>query len=166
MNLFSPRRGTHSPTPSPFLSGPTCSIFLPLINSAFRQICYISASKALSRRTSNPSLSSWPGRGDCTSDNNACHCSRGSPEPQSEHTIQTSRWLPYQARSSPPLLCCWNSGSRQLPRDSTLYFCLTELIFFLSYSLKVLFLAQLLDMLWLCSELKCYSLQGKNTLAK
>lgn len=146
-NLFSPGIGTHSTTPSPFLSGPRCSIFLPLINSAFSLICYISAAKALSRHISNPPLSSWPGRGACTSNNNTCHCSRGSREPHSEHKIQTSRWLPYQASSSPPLLSCWNSGSRQLPRDSTLYFCLTELIFFLSYSLKVLFLAQLLELL-------------------
>ena len=114
-------------------------------------------------------LTSWsqpskPGWGEHTSSNNGWCCRQDSWAPFWERGSNTTR-APLQARSFWVWLSCWNFGSRQLPRDSRVYFLPAQADFLPPptpfYSLKVLFLAQSLEMLWLCREPKCDSSQGE-----
>lgn len=84
------------------------------------------------------------------------------PRPHSRHRIQTSCWLSHQASSSPaPALLQELIRFQATTQGFCSLFLSDQADFFFSYSLKVLFLAQLLEMLWFCSEPKCYSLQIK-----
>lgn len=112
-----------------------------------------------------PLLALWrrpseTGQGHRTSNNKTHHCSDDSPRAPFPNTQTNTTRLPRLASGfrAPALLQrFWLLTTSQgfhglfLPDQAD---------FVLFNSLKVLFLAQLLEMLWLCSEPKCYSLQG------
>lgn len=68
-----------------------------------------------------------------------------------------SRWLP--ARPAAPARLSTGLGSRQLP-GTPAFLLPDQADFSPSYSLKALFLARLLESLWVCSELKCIHCRG------
>lgn len=76
---------------------------------------------------------------DHTSSNNGWHCRQDSRAPILSTWIKHHRCSPSRPAASGVWLSCRNSGSRQLPRDSRVYFCLCKLI---SYHPPPLLLSQ------------------------